>query len=323
MTILITGCAGFIGYHISNHLIKNKKNNVYGIDNLNSYYDINLKKKRLSLLTKNSNFKFNKIDIINYQKLENFFLKKKIKVIIHLAAQAGVRYSINSPRTYVDNNITGFFNILEISRKYKIKHLLFASSSSVYGSYNKLPLNEDMNTDKPDSFYAATKKCNEVMAYSYSNLYNIKITGLRFFTVYGPFGRPDMALFKFTQNIFNNKTIKLHNYGNHERDFTYIDDVINYLYKLINKKPKYKVPYETFNIANGKTIKLKKFLKIIEKNINIKSKVNYRKNQIGESYKTHASLSKINKKIKIKSKTNIEKGVKEFVNWYKKFYNFN
>ncbi|MDC3156881.1 NAD-dependent epimerase/dehydratase family protein, partial [Pelagibacteraceae bacterium] len=210
MTILITGCAGFIGYHISNHLIKNKKNNVYGIDNLNAYYDINLKKKRLSLLTKNSNFKFNKIDIKHYQKLENFFLKKKIKVIIHLAAQAGVRYSINSPRTYVDNNITGFFNILEISRKYKIKHLLFASSSSVYGSYNKLPLNEDMNTDKPDSFYAATKKCNEVMAYSYSNLYNIKITGLRFFTVYGPFGRPDMALFKFTQNIFNNKTIKLH-----------------------------------------------------------------------------------------------------------------
>ena len=320
MTILITGCAGFIGYHISNHLIKNKKNNVYGIDNLNSYYDINLKKKRLSLLTKNTNFKFSKIDIINYQKLQNFFLKKKIKVIIHLAAQAGVRYSINSPRTYVDNNITGFFNILEISRKYKIKHLLFASSSSVYGSYNKLPLNEDMNTDKPDSFYAATKKCNEVMAYSYSNLYNIKITGLRFFTVYGPFGRPDMALFKFTQNIFNNKTIKLHNYGNHERDFTYIDDVSLRIVKLINKPSKNKIPYQIFNIGNGKPEKLKIFLSTIEKITNILSKKKLVGFQKGDVLKTHASTKKIDKVIKYDDKTNINKGIKNFVDWYKKFY---
>ena len=320
MNILITGCAGFIGFHLTKELSKDKNYKIFGIDNLNTYYDINLKKKRLKILRNNKNFSFLKIDIVNEKLINNFFTKNKIHVIYHLAAQAGVRYSITSPKTYLENNITGFFNILEVSKKFNVKHLLFASSSSVYGSKNKLPLREDANTDRPDSFYAATKKSNEVMAYSYSNIFNINTTALRFFTVYGPFGRPDMALFKFSKNILNNKKINLHNKGNHERDFTYVDDVVAKIIKLINKPSKDKVPFQVLNVGNGKPEKLKDFVNEIEKITQIQAKKNYLPFQIGDVHKTHASTSKLEKIVGKYKRTNIKEGIKKFVIWFKDFY---
>ena len=320
MRILVTGCAGFIGFHLAINLLKDKIK-LFGIDNLNDYYDIELKKKRLQILKKKSNFTFKKINILNYKILNNFFIKNKINIIIHLSAQAGVRYSIESPRTYLENNIDGFFNILEVSKTHKIKHLLFASSSSVYGSQKKFPVIEEMNTDKPDSFYAATKKCNEVMAYSYSKIYNLKITGLRFFTVYGPYGRPDMALFTFTKNILKNKIINLYNKGNHERDFTYIDDVVYKISKLIKKPSKSKTPYQIFNIGNGNPEKLKKFVSIIERITGVKSRKKLIAFQKGDVHKTHSSPKKIDKLIGYKNNIKIEEGIKKFVNWYKEFYN--
>ena len=279
-----------------------------------------MKKKRIQILKKKLNFHFKKADILNYKILNNFVKKNKINIIIHLSAQAGVRYSINSPRTYLENNIDGFFNILEISRANKIKHLLFASSSSVYGTQKKFPVTEKMNTDKPDSFYAATKKSNEIMAYSYSKIYDLKITGLRFFTVYGPYGRPDMALFKFTENILRNKTINLHNKGNHVRDFTYIDDVVYKISKLISKPSKNKTPYQIFNIGNGNPEKLNKFLKIIEQITGITSKKNLIGFQQGDVHKTHASPKKIEKLIGYKKNIKIEEGINRFIEWYKDFY---
>ena len=232
--ILITGCAGFIGFHLSNTLIKSNKYNVYGIDNLNNYYSKKLKNHRLNILKKNKNFfKFSKADISNKTKLSSIFKKHKFHIVINLAAQAGVRYSIENPETYYKSNINGFFNILNCSLEQKVSHLLFASTSSVYGNTNKFPITENFTTDKPLSFYAATKKCNEVMAYSYSNIYKMPITAMRFFTVYGPLGRPDMSLFKFTKLIKENKKIDLFNNGNHVRDFTYVDDIVDGIYSLI------------------------------------------------------------------------------------------
>ena len=241
MTILVTGAAGFIGYHLIGKAL-NKNKEVIGIDNINSYYDINLKKDRINNLKKNKKFSFYKVDLSNYKKLNNIVKKNKIKIIIHLAAQAGVRYSIKNTRTYFKSNLEGFFNILEVSRHNKIKHLIYASTSSVYGDSKKFPLNENDRTDQPLSFYAATKKSNEVMAHSYSYIYKLPCTGVRFFTVYGPFGRPDMALFKFTKNIINNHPIELFNNGYHLRDFTYVDDVVDGIYSLINKQSKKNYP---------------------------------------------------------------------------------
>ena len=216
MKILVTGCAGFIGYHLSKKLIKNPNYHVFGLDNLNNYYDVKLKRDRIVNLKKTKNgFKFSKIDICNKNKLNIFFKRHKFNYVFHLAAQAGVRFSIQNPKTYFNTNISGFFNILECCKNHNIKHLIFASSSSVYGATNTFPLKENSDTDHPLSFYAATKKSNEVMAYAYSNIYNLPCTGLRFFTVYGPYGRPDMALFKFTKAILNNKKIELYNKGEH------------------------------------------------------------------------------------------------------------
>ena len=234
MKILITGCAGFIGYHLSKKLSLNN-DKIFGIDNLNNYYDVDLKKKRLNNLS-SKNFSFSKIDIKDYKNLKKFFKKNRFDIVYHLAAQAGVRYSIFNPETYFENNLKGFFNILECCREFKIKNLIFASTSSVYGKQKKFPLKEKYLTDKPLSFYAATKKCNEIMAYSYSQIYNLKCTALRFFTVFGPFGRPDMALYKFSNSIVKNKNLELYNSGNHTRDFTYIDDVIIYLERFKKKK---------------------------------------------------------------------------------------
>ncbi len=320
MKILVTGVAGFIGFHTSIKLLENKNNVVFGIDNLNDYYDVTLKKRRLSILRKHKNFKFSKIDISNNKTLLRHFKIYKYKYVIHLAAQAGVRYSILKPESYVKSNLVGFFNILECSKANNIKHLIFASTSSVYGSNKNFPLKEDFNTDKPLSFYAATKKSNEVMAYSYSNIHSLNCTGLRFFTVYGPYGRPDMALFKFTKAIIEKKSINLFNKGNHFRDFTYVTDIADGIINLIKKPSKEKIPFNIFNIGNNKPKSLRTYLRIIEDYLNDKAKINLKPLQQGDVLKTHANIKKISSWSNYNPKINIEKGIKNFINWYKGFY---
>ncbi len=319
MKILVTGCAGFIGYHLSKKLLQ-KKIEVFGIDNINDYYDISLKKDRLKNLKKYKNFYFYKYDLVNLKNLNNLIKKNKIKYVVHLAAQAGVRYSIQNPHSYFRSNLEGFFNILEVCKTNKIKHLIFASTSSVYGNSKKFPLKESDNTDNPLSFYAATKKSNEVMAHSYSYLYKLPCTGVRFFTVYGPYGRPDMALFKFTKNIIKNYKIDLFNYGKHIRDFTYIDDVVNALEVLVFKPSKTEIPYNIFNIGNGKPEKLLKYLRLIEKNLSKKAKISNYSIQLGDVYKTHASIMKLKKYVTFNPKFKIESGIKKFIKWYLEYY---
>ena len=321
MKILVTGCAGFIGFHLSSFLLK-KNIKVIGIDNINDYYDINLKKNRLKILKTYKKFSFNKFDLINKKKLDLVIKKNRIKIIIHLAAQAGVRYSIKNPNSYFKNNLEVFFNILEVSRFYKINHLMFASTSSVYGENLSYPSKESSNTDNPLSFYAATKKSNEIMAYTYSNIFKLPCTGLRFFTVYGPYGRPDMALFKFTKNILENKKIELFNNGNHARDFTYIDDVIDGIFSIIKKPKKHKIPFSIFNIGNGNSKKLKDYIKLIEKNLALKAKVKKLPMQAADIKKTHSDISNLNLYSGYTPKVNIEIGVKRFINWYREYYKY-
>ena len=323
MKILITGCAGFIGFHLSKKLLKKSNNIIYGIDSINNYYDINLKKSRLKILSGFKNFKFKKVNINNKKLIKNQFKLNNYDYVIHLAAQAGVRHSIDYPEEYLKVNIDGFFNILDLSKTFKVKHFIYASTSSVYGFSKQFPLREEFNTDRPESFYAATKKSNEVMAYAYSTIYRLPSTGLRFFTVYGNYGRPDMALFKFVKNIINNKSIDIYNRGNHERDFTHVDDVVLAISKLIKMAPKGKVPYEIYNIGGEKPKKLTDFISIIEKYTNKKSKRVFLPFQKGDVDKTHSSTAKLRKKIRIESKMNINTGIKSFVNWYKSFYKIN
>ena len=320
--ILVTGCAGFIGNKLLLELIKLKKFKLYGLDNINNYYSRSLKKKRLSLIGK-KNFKFYEIDIKNKNKLLKNFKQNKYDYVFHLAAQAGVRYSIQQPQKYFDSNIQGFFNMLEACRHYKIKTLFFASSSSVYGDQKKTPLKENFNTDKPKSFYAATKKCNEVMAYSYSNIYKLNTVGLRFFTVYGPFGRPDMTPFNFLNQFFKNETIKIFNFGKHERDFTFIEDTINtiiLLFKEYEKKKKLNSHFEIFNIARGKSEKLLNYIELLEKILGKKIKKKFIKVQSGDVEKTFACIKKIKQFTKYKARFDIKFGILNFVNWYKSFY---
>ncbi len=323
MVILITGCSGFIGFHLAKSILKNKKNTkVVGIDNMNSYYDVDLKKARKKKLISldSKNFVFIKADIQNEKKMRKIFSKYKFDLIYHLAAQAGVRFSINSPKQYINSNIIGFYNLLECARKNKTKKIFFASSSSVYGSRrNNLFFKEEFCTDKPSSFYAATKKANEIMAYSYSSLYKIKLIGLRFFTAYGPFGRPDMAYYKFTKKIINNEQIQLYNRGNHLRDFTYIDDVINSINLLEKNSSKIKSKFEIFNIGASEPTSLIKFLKIIEKILGKKAKIKNVSLQMGDVIKTKASISKLKKITGYKPKIKIEDGLKKFIRWYKEF----
>ena len=319
--ILVTGCAGFIGFHLCKHLSNFKNYNIFGVDNINNYYDTKLKKERLNILKKNvKNFKFHKINISNYNILRKLFKKSKFNIVINLAAQAGVRYSISNPNKYYDSNIKGFYNILNLTKEYNISHLLFASTSSVYGDTKKFPIDENSNTDRPLSFYAATKKCNEIMAYSYSNIYSIPMTAMRFFTVYGPMGRPDMSLFKFTKLIKEKKAIDLYNNGNHIRDFTYVEDVVNSIGKLINKTSKDKIPFRVVNICSSNPIKLQKFVKLIENNLNIKSIKNFKPIQKGDVHKTHGSNKKIVNLLNYSPKTKIEIGIKKFLKWYIKYY---
>ena len=320
--IIVTGAAGFIGFHLSKALLKKGKK-VIGIDNLNSYYDVRLKKQRLEILKKNSNFHFKKIDISNGKKLIGLKKKYKIIKIFHLAAQAGVRYSLKNPEAYTKTNLIGFSNILQLSREAKIKKLIFASTSSVYGANKLSPFAEDHNTDQPIQYYAATKKSNEVMAYSYSSIYGMKNTALRFFTLYGEFGRPDMAIFKFTDSISKNKKIELFNNGNHLRDFTHIDTFLLLVEKLIMKPGKKKNPFNVFNIGNGKSEKLIKFINLIEKNLKKKSKIIKKPLQRGDVIKTHSSVDKIIKYLLLKNKPitkDLKQGIKEYVNWYKSYY---
>jgi|TARA_B100001964_G_C14190124_1_gene580647 UDP-glucuronate 4-epimerase len=320
--ILITGCAGFIGFHCSAAFLKNKKFLVIGIDNINNYYDQNLKLNRLKILKKDNNFTFVKIDMNEEKKIYKLFEENKFSYVIHLAAQAGVKYSIKNPREYLSSNINGFFNILEASRIFKVKHFIYASSSSVYGDNKSFPLKENLVTDKPLSFYAATKKSNELMAYSYSNIYNLPTTGLRFFTVYGPWGRPDMALFKFTDSILKSKTLTLFNNGKHVRDFTYIDDVVRYLTSIIYKPSLKKIPYQIFNISSNDPKHLMTYLKQIEISIGKKTKVKKENLQKGDIYKTHGDSSAISKITKIKISFDINKGIRNFVLWYKNYFKF-
>jgi len=326
MKILITGVAGFIGFHLAHYLIKENQN-IVGLDNLNNYYDIELKKARLSNLKK-AGLCFHKIDISKKQILESFFLKNKFDIVIHLAAQAGVRYSIENPEVYIDSNINGFFNILECCRKNNIKHLIYASSSSVYGGNISIPFEENQKSDCPQNLYAATKKSNELMSYSYSHLFKIPCTGLRFFTVYGPWGRPDMAYFKFVKNIFEGKPIEIYGHGKMYRDFTYIDDIINGIMKVVKKGPLKvspnngirDIPWEIYNIGNNNTISLENFIKIIELSTEKKAVKNYLDIQPGDMKLTSANIEKIKNDVNFYPKTNINEGLLNFVKWYKNFY---
>jgi len=316
--ILVTGGAGFIGFSLCKKLLKEKKYKVFSIDNFNNYYSVKIKKDRVNLLKKNyNNFYFSKIDITNFNKLNNFVKKNKIEKIVNLAAQAGVRYSYTNPDVYFKSNIRGFFNILEVSRLNKISEVLAASSSSVYGEQSKFPIKESYENSKPIQFYAATKKSNEVMAYSYYKMFKINFILMRFFTVYGPWGRPDMSLFKFTKNIINNKKIEVFNNGKHVRDFTYIDDIVSGIQKLIAKKNK---GYNIFNIGNNTNIKLMDIIKLLEKFLNKKAKIKFLPIQPGDVYKTQSSTKKLENYVGYKSKTEVKKGVKNFVNWFLDYY---
>ena len=275
----------------------------------------NLKKKRNHILKKNKNYIFKKIDIKNYKSLEAVFKKHKIYKVIHLAAQAGVRYSLKNPRSYIDNNINGFFNILEMSKNYRVKKFVYASTSSIYGLQKKFPLKENFNTDNPIQLYAATKKSNELMATSYSYLYKMDTVGLRFFTVYGPWGRPDMALFKFTKNIIKGKPIEVFNKGKHERDFTYVDDIVDGIIKIVFSK-KNKFGSQIFNIGNGKKIKLLRYIQLIEKNLKKKALKKFLPLQKGDVFKTHSDIRLIKKYYNYNPKTDVNHGVKKFIEWY-------
>ena len=334
MKTLVTGAAGFIGMHTCEALLKQKKI-VIGLDNINNYYDIDLKKKRLRELKKYKNFKFYKIDLRNFKKLNNLFKQYKFKYVINLAAQAGVRYSILNPQSYIDNNITGFLNILENCKIFKIKHLLYASSSSVYGANKKVPFSESDGVNHPISFYAATKRSNELMAHCYSHLHNLPTTGLRFFTVYGPWGRPDMAMYIFAKAIKNKKKIYINNYGKMFRDFTFIDDIVDGIISLYNKAPKKNInksnknlspdsgyaPFKIYNLGNNKTVKLMDVVKFFEKDFQIKAKKNFRGMQQGDVERTYANINSLKQVSNFKPKTKIDEGLKKFVEWYKNFYN--
>ncbi len=336
MYIFVTGAAGFIGFHTIKRLLLLKKK-VIGIDNLNNYYDINLKKNRINFLKKNfdKNFKFFKMDLKKNNQIISIFKKYKISIVINLAAQAGVRYSLKEPRQYLDSNIIGFFNLLETSKNFKVKRFIFASTSSVYGNNIKIPFKEEHTADHPIQFYAATKRSNELIAHSYSSLYGIETIGLRFFTVYGPWGRPDMALFKFVKNILNKEIIEIYNNGNHIRDFTYIDDIVDgiiltvhsnkifhdRLSKKNNLTPdRSNSKFRVFNIGSGKEISLMKYINLIEKELKLKAYKKFLPLQKGDIRKTLANINNL-KKIGYKPKIGPKKGIKNFVNWYKNYYN--
>jgi UDP-glucuronate 4-epimerase len=326
---LITGAAGFIGFFLSKSLLE-KGYKVCCVDNLNSYYDVQLKNSRLDLLKKYTNFCFMKCDISEKDALVNVFKTEMPDIVVNLAAQAGVRYSIDHPDAYIQSNIVGFFNILEACRNFKVKHLIYASSSSVYGSNTKVPFEETDFVDHPVSLYAATKKANELMAETYCHLYHIPTTGLRFFTVYGPYGRPDMAYFDFTNKFFNKQSITIFNNGDFEhdlmRDFTYIDDIVEGIVRLIDNPPSNGSMHEVYNIGNNQPVKLMAFIETLEKCLSksLGKPVSFLKTfepmKPGDVFATYASTDKLNATIGFKPHTPLEEGLQHFTDWYVNYY---
>ena len=315
MKILITGSAGFIGYNLAKNLLEKKGFKIVGIDNLNDYYDVNLKKKRNNLLKKNKNFKFIKIDIKNQIKLKKIFKEQKFDFVFHLAAQAGVRYSIDHPRKYVESNIMGFYNILENVEKYKVKRLFYASSSSVYGENKNFPLNEKENIS-PKNIYGLSKKINEEISLIYNNYYKVKLVGLRFFTIYGEWGRPDMMMVNFISSFYKKKIFKLYNFGNHVRDFTYVGDAVNIMYLLLKNHKKLN-DFDIFNICSNNPINLKKIISFMKKN-KINPKIKKVTLQKADILKTHGDNSKLLRFIKFKKFSNWKESVKKTIIWYQK-----
>jgi UDP-glucuronate 4-epimerase len=320
--ILITGAAGFIGFHLSRALL-NKNYEIIGFDNLNNYYDVSLKNARLDILGNYRGFTFVKGDLADEAAVNGLFEKYKIEIVVNLAAQAGVRYSIENPKAYIDSNITGFFNILEGCRHNPVKHLVYASSSSVYGNQKKTPFSVSDSVDKPISLYAATKKSNELMAYTYSHLYGIPATGLRFFTVYGPFGRPDMAYFSFTNKLYSGETVKVFNNGDMYRDFTYVDDIVKGIMSMLTKPPEKDengARHKVYNIGNNTPVKLLDFIGILEKETGITAQKEFLPMQAGDVYQTYADVTDLMRDFDFRPSTPLEHGLKEFVKWYKEFY---
>jgi UDP-glucuronate 4-epimerase len=319
-TILITGVAGFIGFHTA-HTYVAQGYHVVGIDNLNSYYDPQLKKDRLKILAEHKNFVFDQIDIQDRTALEIIFKTYKPSLVIHLAAQAGVRYSIENPQAYIDSNITGFLNILEMARAYPVEHMVYASSSSVYGGNTKLPFSIDDRVDNPISLYAATKKSNELMAHTYAHLFHIPLTGLRFFTVYGPWGRPDMAYFKFAKAIVNGDPIDVYNNGDMSRDFTYIDDIVNGIVGVVAKLPTCVPSCAVYNIGHHSPEPLLKLIECLEHEFGKTATKNFMPMQAGDVKSTYADIEALTKLTGFKPTTNLETGIHKFATWYKEYYN--
>ncbi|MFC1681000.1 NAD-dependent epimerase [Pseudomonadota bacterium] len=334
MKLLITGAAGFIGYTLAKRLL-DRGDSVYGIDNLNDYYDVSLKQARLKDLEKyGDTFAFSKLDITDRQGMKSLFRQERFDRIMHLAAQAGVRYSLENPLAYIDANLVGFGHVLEGARSSGTEHLVFASSSSVYGANTKLPFSESDNVDHPVSLYAATKKSNELMAHTYAHLYGLPCTGLRFFTVYGPWGRPDMALFKFTQGIINDQPIPVYNYGNMIRDFTYVDDIVEGIVRVIDQPAKGNeswsgsnpdpasslAPYRIYNIGNNTPVELMKYIEVLESSLGKKAKLEMLPIQDGDVPATFADTTRFTDDLGFKPETTVEEGVSRFVDWYCSYY---
>jgi UDP-glucuronate 4-epimerase len=329
MKVLITGVAGFIGYHLASRLL-DENIQVYGIDNLNDYYDVKLKQDRLTQIKYHVGFTFQKLDLSDRPAMAQLFETQNFDCVVNLAAQAGVRYSIENPHTYVDSNLTGFVNLLEGCRHCQVKHLVFASSSSVYGANKKIPFSITDVVSQPISLYAATKKANELIAHSYSHLYQIPMTGLRFFTVYGAWGRPDMAYFKFVKAIEEGKPIDVYNFGNMQRDFTYIDDVIEGIVRVMNKPPvpaqnedqTFSAPYKLYNIGNNKPVTLGRFIEVIEQTLDKVAQKNFLPMQLGDVLTTYADVDALVQDVGFKPCTSIEEGLGRFVAWYRNYYKF-
>lgn len=320
--ILVTGGAGFIGFHFSKKLLE-AGCRVVGFDNLNEYYDVKLKYDRLAILQEFEQFQFIKGDLADKNALEQLFEAERPDIVVNLGAQAGVRYSIENPETYMQSNMIGFFNVLECCRHYPVEHLVYASSSSVYGANKKIPFSTEDKVDNPVSLYAATKKSNELMAHCYSKLYGIPSTGLRFFTVYGPYGRPDMAYFSFTQKIMKGETIKVFNHGDMYRDFTYVDDIVAGMINILSNPPKKNengVRYKIYNIGNNKPEKLMYFIETLEKCLGKEAKKEFYPMQPGDVYQTYADVTDLIEDFDFKPGTPIEEGLQKFAEWYREYY---
>lgn len=333
MHVLVTGVAGFIGHHLALRLLA-RGDSIVGIDNLNDYYDVTLKENRLKRFPTDAKFSFRKLDITNRADIQSLFEKEKFDAVVNLAAQAGVRYSITHPHAYIEANIVGFINLIEGARHTKVKHFVFASSSSVYGANTRMPLSESDNVDHPLSLYAATKKANELMAHSYANLFQLPCTGLRFFTVYGPWGRPDMALFKFTKAILADEPIQVFNHGNMIRDFTYIDDIVEGVMRVVDATAKPDptwsgdkpdpassyAPYRIFNIGNNNPIQLMRYINALEDCLGKKAKMDMLPMQPGDVPATAADVSCLQAAVDFHPKTEVETGIAKFVDWYRSYY---